>query len=338
MDANSLRIVLPDATSESDVAQIVARLIDDLDRALLVKALRNPLPADERRRAEAQFGALQRDFTEWFVRETAQADEVFERLPEIARRAPMVAGEMNALADKYHRRFRARTNPAIKQFYARAMEMGLRAGGAGRGLAANEQKLNDRLRANEYAYLDNFLMDVRNREGTMNYKRRALLYANALREAYWQGFIYADLSRDRFLHWELSAAEHCPDCVFLAGDDVRLFAVAELVRSEAEAQVKYPMGGRWGTGVYSAQELAQLGIAPQSGALRCTTNCKCRLVEAERPGGTPASTMPAAARFKSLEPKPFHGPRSGSMPARTRAARRAKATETTYQPRKGGRR
>jgi len=335
MAPSNLRIVLPDATSEDEVAQIIADLLEGLDAVLMAKALRNPLPRAERSRAEAQFARLQHDFADWFVREARQADEIFGAMPEIVRKAPMVAGELNGLVDRYHLRFRARTSPVFKQFYARAMELGLRAGGAGRSLADNEQRLNDRVRSNEYAYLDNFLMDMRHREGTMDYTRRAVLYANALREAYWQGFTYADLSRDRYVRWDLGAAEHCGDCLVLAGDDALLFHYLGMMRSEVEEQTGYPMGGRWETGVYSAKELTQLAIFPQSGALHCTTNCKCRLEEVPRPQGTPVKPFPSAARFRSLEPKPFHGPRRGSIPARGRAARRADRTATLQHPRKG---
>lgn len=111
----------------------------------------------------------------------------------------------------------------------------------------------------------------------------------------------------------------------------------------AETHMGFAPGGRWGDGTYSAQELARLGVFPQSGALACTTNCHCRLVAAQRPAGSPEGA-PADRQFRSLQPKEFTGTRrEGTLlvvtrahahEARKRYARRAMQTTTRYEPRK----
>ena len=44
-------------------------------------------------------------------------------------------------------------------WYTRTMELGLRAGGVGRGLTENERRILERLRRNEHTYLDNFVFE-----------------------------------------------------------------------------------------------------------------------------------------------------------------------------------
>lgn len=134
----------------------------------------------------------------------------------------------------------------------------------------------------------------------MDYKPRVGTYANALEELYWEGYMYADLSADRFVRWTLAEeeVENWVDCAVLSGDTSHLSkADLELVLSSG-GQV----GGRRGNGVYQARELACIGIAPQSGKLACTTNCHCHLEPAQRPKGKGGETVP---RFVSLRAKVF---------------------------------
>ena len=112
------------------------------------------------------------------------------------------------------------------------------------------------------------MADVKEGKGTMPYGQRADLYGNASIEASWAGFVAADLSHNRWLRWvegaenaEGNPVEHCVDCDRLSGKEV-----------------KFPGdGGRWGDGVYSANEIMRSGIFPGSGRLTCTTRCQCRL-------------------------------------------------------------
>ena len=91
---------------------------------------------------------------------------------------------------------------------------------------------------------------------------------------------------------------NCNDCLFLAGN-----LPPQELKKYRNPNPDLEHGGRWGVGVYTAQELARLAIVPQSGELRCTTNCKCRLVDVERPPGKPSGPLQRQP-FQSLAPKP----------------------------------
>jgi hypothetical protein len=185
---------------------------------------------------------------------------------------------------------------AIRQAYARQFGLGKHVGWNWRDLDAAEDKFLLRLRREEYVFVGRFLDDIEAGRGVMPLEQRATLYGQASDEAFWWGFLYADQSADRYLRWVIGEAEHCTDCLYLAGE------------LPPEALARYanpntvPQGGRWGTGVYSAQELALLGVVPQSGKLRCTTNCRCHLERATRPAGKPQSRVQRVP-FRSLEPK-----------------------------------
>ncbi len=338
-------IIAPDLDEEEAlrlVGQAAAHALGDRD---LSKALKNPLPAIDRARARRQFLALQRDFERWLKAEIADADLLYVRLPELIRqRTGPISARLRQILDVHHKAVRSRINPAMKAFYARAFELGLQAGGAGRGMLDNETRLLERVRRNEYAYLDNFITDMRYREGSMPYAQRAQLYVNALQEVFWMGYVYADLSPDRYVQWVSHGDNPCPDCAYLSGNREALAALGYDPDSPALAErMGFPPGGRWGTGVYSAQELARLGVFPQSGALACTTNCHCKLVAARRPTEKPRSG-PAQGPFQSLQPKEFTGTRreggvvvvtrAHAHEARKRYAERARRTQTKYQPRK----
>lgn len=323
------------------IAEAAAQVVGETD---LAKALRNPLPQIDRARARRQFLSLQRDFERWLLLEIADADMLYTRLPEVAAQAkqPELTRRIMNILGQHQRVVRARVNPAMKPFYQRAFELGLQAGGAGRGILDNEEKLLERVRKNEYAYLDNFITDLRHREGSMSYDRRAQLYVNALQEVYWMGYVYADLSADRYVRWVCQGEEPCVDCAYMAG---RTDALVQrgFAPESAEGHMGFPPGGRWGDGTYSARELARLGVFPQSGALACTTNCHCKLVTAQRPAAKPEGA-PAGRPFRSLQPKEFTGTRregrllvvtrAHAHEARQRYARRAAQTDTRYHPRK----
>lgn len=89
---------------------------------------------------------------------------------------------------------------------------------------------------------------------------------------------------------------NCDDCLYLAGN----LPAGQVPETNPNDTLEH--GGRWGTGVYSAQELARLAIVPQSGELRCTTNCRCELVPTVRPKGRPQGKMQRKP-FRSLAPK-----------------------------------
>ena len=185
---------------------------------------------------------------------------------------------------------------AIRQAYARQFGLGKRAGWNWRDTDAAEDKFLLRLRREEYVFVRRFLDDIERGRISMPIEQRATLYGNAGDEAFWWGFLYADQSADRYLRWVVGEAEHCSDCRYLAGD----LPPDDLAKYTNPNTV--PLGGRWGVGVYSAQELALLGVVPQSGKLRCTTNCRCHLERATRPAGKPQARLQRTP-FRSLEPK-----------------------------------
>jgi len=300
----------------------------------LIKALRNPLPNTDQARAHHRFNALQRDFRDYILAEIADADLNARVLRSMLgdRAVDLPDGAMEKFLDARHKIQRKRLTPVMRAFYNSAFQLGLNAGGAGRAATENEVNLVERMRRNEYAYLDNFLKDITHQEGRMDYKQRAELYANALRETFWAGYIYADLSADRYVRWRKRPQENCDDCAYLAGDVAALEKRGIDVADE-ERKKGFPVGGRWGNGTYSAQEIARLAIFPQSGTLRCTTNCKCSLRRAKRPGTEPEGKA-AAKTYTSIEPKPFRTARVHALTARRRYEKRARRTATKYHPRK----
>jgi hypothetical protein len=292
--------------------------------------------------ARRQFRALQRDYSAIVQLEAADnglISQAFERESATAR--TRAKARLRRQAELHQQVVRARLTRVIRQSYLRAFELGLQAAGRARPLLPNEERILERLRRNEYAYLENFLTDVRYGEGRMPYRQRAGLYGNALQEVYWLGYLYADLSANRYLQWRLSPNETCVDCAVLSGDR-RHLARLGVNAEEAERQSGIPVGGRWGNGVYSAPELARLGVVPQSGQLACTTNCHCRLIEVPKPRGRPGRAT-LEGPYRSLRPKTFTGTalvggrtvvtREHAKPERLRYAGRARSTAHAHIPR-----
>ena len=279
----------------------------------LEKALKNPLPKGKRGWGRRDFEALKRSFR-------VQVHAIFGGVDDLIRTATILRADdgmssssryhLEQLIKRTHRRSVAQVNALLDRSYLSAFECGLRAGGANtseRGLLPNEKKIVRRQRLNENAYADNFLTDIEHREGSMEYRKRADLYVNALEELYWQGFVYADLSADRYLKWTMKGSETCIDCSYLAGSKSKLTGRFLLTPGQVE---QIGAGGRWGNGVYSARELATMAVTPQSGKLACTTRCHCRLVPVERPEGKPRFGE-ARFPFESLEHKDFTGTGTG---------------------------
>ena len=162
-----------------------------------------------------------------------------------------------------------------------------------------ERRFLERLRREEYVFVGRFLDDIERGRIKMPVVERAALYGNAAMEAYWFGLVYGDQSPDRYLGWQRSPAESCPDCLYLAGDmSQATLALGDLVNVNPDVAP----GGRWGNGIYSAQELALLGVVPRSGKLRCTTRCQCELVPVLRPEAEPQGAIQRTP-YRSLAPK-----------------------------------
>ncbi len=349
---DAVRIHIPPGVSDEEAVMAVLDAIGD--NGLVQKALKNPTSIAERGRARMAFQRLQGRFTNGVKLVYEQVDDVSQTVTAILdiqgvpREARQVA---EPLMLRTHKRSIAMLNHQFAQAYEAAFNLGLIAGGAARGLTDNELEMVQKQRLNENAYAGNFLTDIVGREGTMRYEQRAQMYGNALEEQYWLGYLYADLSADRYVKWALryddagEVVENCPDCSWLAGAVAELQVAGVLEKLEITDVVAREMGagGRWGNGVYSAQELAELAIAPQSGKLTCTTHCKCSLVPAKRPRRKPRKGIPKP--FTSIIPKDFTGTEKGEKgrvrvtregkPKRRRAyVRRAKRNDHTHIGRK----
>ena len=319
----------------------------------LQKALAKPLAQTDRASARAAFTRLQAAFRESVILLYDSADDVCSVVHKLNAHTGTPTesqAELTGLKDRHLRRTRALLNRQFKVAYERAFELGLRAGGADRLLSANELEMVRKQRLQENKFSGNFLTDLEHREGRMAYPQRAELYGNALEEIYWQGYLYADLSADRYVRWVMRHSEgasgnwggdteNCVDCAVLSGV---LEGLSDAERQIVEGSGRM-IGGRWGNGVYQARELAEMGIAPQSGKLACTTKCHCRLVQAERPAAKPAK---GRVTFRSLRPKHFTGTgkdergkivvvREHAHDRRKRYAREAEKLEHKHLPRKG---
>lgn len=205
----------------------------------------------ERRRAEAALPDLVAEFGEGmqFLR------VVYEQQAALRR-----AG-ITAVAPIPYTTVEARMKAAIRSAYARAFLLGKRASGNLAAATEPEQSLVQRLSRGEYPYLRAFLAAMREGDGRMPYPERMACYANALREAYWAGFVGGDTSPSRRLRWVLGPTEaSCASCAGMA----RLGA---LPASEMQARVE------------------RTGFLPQSGSLACHgIHCRCRIVEAGTAG------------------------------------------------------
>lgn len=111
---------------------------------------------------------------------------------------------------------------------------------------AHYQWLNKASRE-EFGYFAEFLDDVKKKKLKMHWLARVDMYVNTLESVFFAGIAAATPKKDAYVifHWELSDAEHCDGCVYLA----------ELSPFTREA----------------------LPSTPRDGATQCFSNCKCDL-------------------------------------------------------------
>lgn len=141
----------------------------------------------------------------------------------------------------------------IRFFYAAAYREGRHAAGDMRPLDTEDEKLLRRMRLGEYRYLRGFLDDMDAGRGKMNYRRRMQMYADAVRGAFWLGFVRGNRSNRRRIRWVFDPeAEHCKTCAELNG---RVWTPRAFLR--------------W---------YAKTHILPQKGC-ECLSNCRCHLEE-----------------------------------------------------------
>jgi len=270
--------------------------------ALLAKALKHPLTSAEVSLALEDTRELRAELTGIMERMLPAYEAHYLLLEQTLKRArgrrrEGLLEEQGHLRARYEWLFRIHFN----RYYADQFLAGKRLAGNGKGLDRSEREIVRRLSNSEAQYALNFMLDAQTGEYRMPLEKRGALYGNALDELKWLGFLYGDLSQDRFVRWVIDAPqESCVDCLFLAGRlDLLESEIANRAAkrtppdpTEAEHALlaiveanRETQGGRWGIGVYRAQELVRMAIVPQSGRLTCTTNCKCGLAEVERPAG-----------------------------------------------------
>lgn len=99
----------------------------------------------------------------------------------------------------------------------------------------------------EAGYFSDFLDDVKKKKLKTHWLARVDMYVNTLESVFFAGMAAATPKKDAYyiFHWELSDAEHCDGCVYLA----------ELSPFPREL----------------------LPCTPRDGATQCLSNCKCNL-------------------------------------------------------------
>lgn len=139
----------------------------------------------------------------------------------------------------------------LRDYYRRAYGYGLLTGGNYDDIDDYGERELKRMRLQEYTYLKGFLDDIEAKRGTMPYRQRAGMYANALPALYWLGFVRSNLSTSRRIRWVVNHdAEHCDTCE--------------------------PLHNRTWTVKQFLAWYAKYHILPSENT-KCLSNCKCRL-------------------------------------------------------------
>jgi hypothetical protein len=281
--------MLPPGVSQAEVAGVLA------------KALKWPVAQEDRALASAVAIEQRAELTGLMGQLLPQYEQHFQLLSaEIRRRRGKPRQAALAARTKLKQQVEWQLRTHIFRYYRDQFAAGKQIAGSAKPIDRAEQEIIRRVANSEAQYALNAMLDAETGEYTMALERRGVLYGNALDELKWLGWLYGDLSQDRYVRWVLNPAEHCISCLWLAGEldwleaEISDRAAArpsgEPTATEQRlldliAVAKPTQGGRWGTGVYRAQELVRMAIVPQSGRLTCTTNCKCHLEEATRPAG-----------------------------------------------------
>lgn len=170
----------------------------------------------------------------------------------------------------------------IRDAYRGAWKAGRAAAGVFKPMSRDESAELTRMYRKQQNYFINLLRDREQGTGKMDYARRINMYGKALRAAFWAGQVLADLS-DAWWQWVPDAVEHCSDCVYLA------------------------TGGKFKNGIYSARELAKLGVWPGSGDTQCLTHCRCELKKVDKPDGKAGGKSPSRDALAGGESDSFAG-------------------------------
>lgn len=147
----------------------------------------------------------------------------------------------------------------IREHYRAAFELGKRTSGNLYLLTHAEERWLKKLRYDEFRYLRGFLDDVEAGRGIMPYPKRLDMYAKAIREVGWMGWLIGNMSPKRRIAWHWAGGkEHCRTCAHLAVEGFgRPMPVKQFLKM-----------------------VKRTGHLPQSGSLECLGyNCGCWLEE-----------------------------------------------------------
>lgn len=150
----------------------------------------------------------------------------------------------------------ARLKTTIRNGYRDAFLLGKRAAGNLTGITPDEAKALLKVRKDEYNFLRQFLSAMRGGGGVMDYGQRTEMYAMAVREAYWLGWVLSNLASTRTITWKRGeTSDSCVDCC------------------RFEAHGPYTAAEFW-------HDVASKGYLPQAGKLKCLgRHCRCFLTD-----------------------------------------------------------
>lgn len=134
----------------------------------------------------------------------------------------------------------------IEEIGAGAMVMGTALTGLDEPLTSQQKREVSRLAEDQGRYFGRFMASL---EASMSPDQRLLLYGGVVDQAFWRGAASSLPSRTA-IHWRLGVAEHCADCLELAGGG------------------PYTAPGEGGN---------PLPTVPRAGDTRCLGNCRCHL-------------------------------------------------------------
>ncbi len=138
----------------------------------------------------------------------------------------------------------ARIKETLRAAYHEAFSLGLRAGGWSGPLEPSDTHFLASFALEEWGYLRQFLQDVQGGRGRMPYEQRLALYGQTVDAVFWAGKFAAHSSGVK-IHWVLTEAEHCEDCI------------------------------QWA--MHSPYSKDTLPALPRDGKSQCLSNCKCEL-------------------------------------------------------------
>ena len=185
-----------------------------------------------------------RYFTPDDKKETGQLEKSYAKLRNQFAKAlsshvgGMESGVLNS-AD-----FAATTRRYIRKYYRAAYEIGKKITADNPTLSDNDVKAIDGEADDEIPYAEKFADDLEAGDGVMDYESRAGLYTKALDSLFTLGQV-AGLDPKTIIHYRLSPAEHCSDCVEWAANSP-----------------------------YTPETLPAV---PRDGTSQCKSNCKCYL-------------------------------------------------------------